>query len=326
MRAVVHDRYGVPGEVLTSRRIDWPQIGRDEVLVRVRAAGLHVGDCFGVRGSPWPLRAVSGLRRPRYGVPGRDVAGQVEAVGSRVTRFKLGDEVFGSCGWPSAGACAEFAAADEDKLVSKPASLTFEQAAAIPTSALAALHGLRDAGRLQPGQRVLINGASGGVGTFAVQIGKILGAEVTGVCSTANVAMVRSLGADHVIDYTKADFTRAVSRYDLILDNIENRSLSDVRHALTPRGTLVLNSGTGPGGMQMLGRYMRPVVLSPFVQHRLRRYLSNANRADLEVLKAFVEEGKLRPIIDSSFPLDQTPAALHHIETGHARGKVVIAV
>jgi len=326
MLAVVHDRYGAPEEVLTSRRIDRPKIGAGEVLVRVHAAGLHVGDCFGVRGSPWPLRAVSGLRRPRYGVPGRDVAGQVEAVGSRVTRFKLGDEVFGSCGWPSAGACAEFAAADEDKLVSKPASLTFEQAAAIPTSALAALHGLRDAGRLQPGQRVLINGASGGVGTFAVQIGKILGAEVTGVCSTANVAMVRSLGADHVIDYTKADFTRAVSRYDLILDNIENRSLSDVRHALTPRGTLVLNSGTGPGGMQMLGRYMRPVVLSPFVRHQLRRYLSNPNQADLEVLAALVEEGKLRPIIDRSFPLDQTPAALHHIETGHARGKVVIAV
>jgi len=326
MLAVVHDRYGAPEEVLTSRRIDRPKIGAGEVLVRVHAAGLHVGDCFGVRGSPWPLRAVSGLRRPRYGVPGLDVAGQVEAVGSRVTRFRPGDEVFGSCGWPSAGACAEFAAADEDKLVSKPASLTFEQAAAIPTSALAALHGLRDAGRLQPGQRVLINGASGGVGTFAVQIGKILGAEVTGVCSTANVAMVRSLGADHVIDYTKADFTRAVSRYDLILDNIENRSLSDVRHALTPRGTLVLNSGTGPGGMQMLGRYMRPVVLSPFVRHQLRRYLSNPNQADLEVLAALVEEGKLRPIIDRSFPLDQTPAALHHIETGHARGKVVIAV
>ena len=326
MRAVVHERYGAPEEVLKSRRIDKPQIGHDEILVRVQAAGLHVGDCFGVRGSPWPLRAVSGLRRPRYGVPGLDVAGQVEAIGSSVTRFKPGDEVFGSCGWPSAGACAEFAAADEDKLVSKPASLTFEQAAAIPTSALAALHGLRDAGRLQPGQRVLINGASGGVGTFAVQIGKILGAEVTGVCSTANVAMVRSLGADHVIDYTKADFTRAVSRYDLILDNIENRSLSDVRHALTPRGTLVLNSGTGPGGMQMLGRYMRPVVLSPFVRHQLRRYLSNPNQADLEVLAALVEEGKLRPIIDRSFPLDQTPAALHHIETGHARGKVVIAV
>jgi NADPH:quinone reductase-like Zn-dependent oxidoreductase len=326
MRAVIHDRYGAPEEVLKSRRIDKPQIGRDEVLVRVHAAGLHVGDCFGVRGSPLPLRLIIGLRRPKYGVPGLDVAGRVEAVGGNVTRFQPGDEVFGACRWPSAGACAEYARAAEDHLALKPASLTFEQAAAIPTSALAALHGLRDAGKLQPGQRVLINGASGGVGTFAVQIGKALGAEVTGVCSTANVAMVRSLGADHVIDYTKADFTKAVSRYDLILDNIENRSLSDVRHALTPRGTLVLNSGTGPGGMQMLGRYVRPVVLSPFVQHRLRRYLSNPNRADLEVLTAFVEAEKLRPIIDSSFPLAETPAALHHIEGGHARGKVVIAV
>ncbi len=326
MRAVVHERYGVPEEVLTSRRIDRPKIGADEVLVRVRAAGLHVGDCFGVRGSPWPLRAVTGLRRPRYGVPGLDVAGQVEAVGSKVTRFQPGDQVLGACNWPAAGGCAEYAAADEDNLVPKPVELTYQEAAAIPTSALAALHGLRDAGNLQPGQNILINGASGGVGTFAVQIGKILGAEVTGVCSTANVAMVRSLGADHVFDYTKADFTTARSRYDLILDNVENRSLSDVRRALKPRGTLVLNSGTGAHGMKMMGRLVRPLILSPFVRQRLRRYLSSPNRADLEVLKAFVEEGKLRPIIDSSFALEETPAALRHIEAGHARGKVVIAV
>lgn len=326
MRAVVHERYGAPEEVLKSRRIDNPQIGRDEVLVRVHAAGLHVGDSFGVRGSPWPLRAWSGLRRPRYGVPGFDVAGQVEAVGSKVTRFQPGDQVLGVCNWPAAGACAEYAVADEAKLVSKPVELTYQEAAAIPTSALAALHGLRDAGNLQPGQNILINGASGGVGTFAVQIGKILGAEVTGVCSTANVAMVRSLGADHVFDYTKADFTTARSRYDLILDNVENRSLSDVRCALKPRGTLVLNSGTGAGGMKLMARLVRPLILSPFVRQRLRRYLSNPNRADLEILKAFVEEGKLRPIIDSSFALDQTPAAFRHIEVGHARGKVVIAV
>jgi NADPH:quinone reductase-like Zn-dependent oxidoreductase len=326
MPAVVHDRYGAPEEVLKSRRIDRPRIRRDEVLVRVHAAGLHVGDCFGVRGSPWPLRMVSGLRRPRYGVPGFDIAGQVEAVGSKVTRFQPGDQVLGVCSWPRAGACAEYAVAGEDKLVSKPVGLTFEEAAAIPTSALAALHGLRDAGALKPGQRLLINGASGGVGTFAVQIAKALGADVTGVCSTANVAMVRSLGADHVFDYTKADFTTARSRYDLILDNIENRSLSDVRHALTPRGTLVLNSGTGAGGMQLMVRLIRPLVVSPFVRHRLRRYLSNPNRADLEVLAAFVEDGKLRPIIDSTFPLTQTVAAFRRIESGHARGKVVIAV
>ena len=326
MRAVVQDRYGAPEEVLEGRRIERPEIGHDEVLVRVHAAGLHVGDCFGVRGAPWPVRLMTGLRRPKYGVPGLDVAGQVEAVGSRVTRFQPGDEVFGACNWPSAGACAEYAAADEDKLVSKPANLTFEEAAAIPTSALAALHGLRDAGALKPGQRLLINGASGGVGTFAVQIAKALGAEVTGVCSTANVAMVRSLGADHVIDYTKADFTKGVLRYDLILDNVENRSLSDVRRVLEPRGTLVLNSGTGASGPKLMLRLVRPVVLSRFVRHQLRRYLSNPNRADLEVLKALVEEGKLKPVIDRSFPLAETPAALRHIEAGHARGKVVIAV
>ena len=261
MRAMVHHRYGAPEEVLKSRRIDKPQIGADEVLVRVRAAGLHVGDCFGVRGSPWPLRVWSGLRRPRYGVPGLDVAGQVEAVGSKVTRFQPGDEVLGACNWPAAGGCAEYAVAGEDKLVPKPVELTYQEAAAIPTSALAALHGLRDPGNLQPGQNILINGASGGVGTFAVQIGKILGAEVTGVCSTANVAMVRSLGADHVFDYTKADFTTARSRYDLILDNVENRSLTDVRRALKPRGTLVLNSGTGAGGMKMMARLVRPLML-----------------------------------------------------------------
>lgn len=326
MRAVVHDRYGAPEEVLQSRRIDKPDIGRDEVLVRVHAAGLHVGDCFGVRGSPWPLRMISGLRRPKYGVPGFDVAGHVEAIGTNVTRFQPGDEVFGVCRWPSAGACAEYARAAENELVPKPASLTFEQAAAIPTSALAALHGLRDAGDLKPGQKVLINGASGGVGTFAVQIGKALGAEVTGVCSTANVAMVRSLGADHVIDYTKADFTRGVLRYDLILDNVENRSLSDVRRVLEPRGTLVLNSGTGASGLKLMLRLAWPLVLSRFVRHQLRRYLSNPNRADLEVLKALVEDGKLKTVIDRSFPLAETPAALRHIEAGHARGKVVIAV
>jgi NADPH:quinone reductase-like Zn-dependent oxidoreductase len=326
MRAVIYDRYGAPEEVLKSRRIDKPQIGDEEVLVRVHAAGLHVGDCFGVRGSPLPVRLISGLRRPKYGVPGLDVAGRVEAVGGNVTRLQPGDEVFGACRWPSAGACAEYARAAEDHLALKPASLTFEQAAAIPTSALAALHGLRDAGKLQPGQRLLINGASGGVGTFAVQIGKALGAEVTAVCGTANVAMVRSLGADHVFDYTKTDFTTARSRYDLILDNVENRSLSDVRRALKPRGTLVLNSGTGASGMRLTVRLIRPVLLSPFVRQQLRRYVSNANRADLEVLKALVEAEQLRPVIDSSFALEETPAALRHIEAGHARGKVVIAV
>ncbi len=321
MKAIIQDKYGSP-EALESRDIDRPVIGDDEVLVRVHAAGLHIGDCFGVRGSPLPMRMVSGLLRPKYGVPGFDVAGQVEAVGSNVTRFQPGDEVFGVC----KGACAEYACAAEDKLVLKPANLTFEEAAAIPTSALAALQGLRDAGRLQPGQKVLINGASGGVGTFAVQIAKSFGADVTGVCSTASVDMVRSIGADHVIDYTQEDFTRGGPRYDLIFDNVENRSLSDCRRALTPRGTLILNSGTGAHGLEMLVRLVRPLVLSLFVRQELRRFLSRPDRADLAVLNALVENGKLRPVIDNTYPLRETPAALRHIEAGHARGKVVITV
>jgi NADPH:quinone reductase-like Zn-dependent oxidoreductase len=325
LRAIVQDRYGGP-EVLALRDLAEPEIGDAEVLVHVVAAGLHIGDVFGVRGSPWPARLMTGLRRPKSGIPGSDVAGRVAAVGSGVTAFAPGDEVFGLSVWPAAGACAEYTRAASDKLVRKPADLTFEQAAAIPTSASAALHGLRDAGRLRAGQRVLINGASGGVGTFAVQIAKALGADVTAVCSTRNVELVRSLGADHVIDYTKEDFTQAGRRYDLILDNIENRSLSAVRRALAPDGTLVLNSGTGAGGLRLIVRLIRPVLLSRFVRQNLRRYLSTPNQADLEFLKTLVEEGKLRPVIDTSYSLDETAAALRHIETGRASGKVVVAV
>jgi NADPH:quinone reductase-like Zn-dependent oxidoreductase len=326
VKAIVQDRYGAPDDVLELRDIETPAVRKDEVLVRVHAAGLHRGDTFGVRGSPFPVRIMCGLRRPRYGVPGLDVAGQVEAVGSEVARFRPGDEVFGSCRWPSAGACAEYARAAEDHLVHRPAGLTVQEAAAIPTSALAALHALRDAGTLKPGQKVLISGASGGMGTFAVQIAKALGAEVTAVCSTRNVELVRSLGADHVIDYTRDDFTRGGPRYDLILDNVENRSLSEVRRALTPEGTLVLNSGTAFSGPRIFVRVLWPVVLSRFVSHNLRRNLSNPTHADLDVLKGLVEEGRLRPAIDSTYPLAETPAALRHIETGHARGKVVVVV
>jgi NADPH:quinone reductase-like Zn-dependent oxidoreductase len=296
------------------------------VRVRVHAAGLHIGDAFGVRGSPFPVRFTSGLRGPKLGVPGYDIAGTVEATGRAVTRFAPGDEVFGTCTWPSSGACAEYARADEETLASKPSGMTFEQAAALPTSASAALHGLRDAGRLRAGQRVLINGASGGVGTYAVQIARALGAEVTGVCGPTNVELVRSLGAHHVIDYTREDFTRGDARYDLILDNIENHSLADCRRALAPEGTLVLMSGTGAGGLRLLVRLIRPVILSPFVKHSLRRPLSNPNREDLEVLVAMVEEGTLRPVIDVTYPMTETAAALRHIEAGHARGKVVIVI
>jgi NADPH:quinone reductase-like Zn-dependent oxidoreductase len=319
MRAIVHDKYG-SFDLLSVRDIEKPVIKHDEVLVRVHAAGLHVGDCFGVRGAPFAVRLVTGLIRPKRGVPGFDVAGQVEAVGTSVTRFRPGDDVFGACD----GACAEYASVGQGTLVLKPANLTFEEAAAVPTSGLAAIHALRDAGKVQPGQKVLIIGASGGVGTFAVQIAKSFGAEVTGICSTRNVETVRSIGADYVIDYTQEDFSQGEKRYDLILDNVENRSLSDCRRALTPGGTLILNSGTGAHGIGMLIRLIKPLVLSPFVRQNLRRYLSVPNQKDLAVLKDLVEAGKLRPVIDRRYPLHETPAALGYIETGHARGKVII--
>ena len=321
MRAIIHDRYGSI-DSLETREIERPTLGERDVLVRVRAAGLHVGDVFAVRGSPFPVRFFSGLRRPKYGVPGLDLAGVVEEVGSGVTRFAPGDEVFGT----GEGTSAEFARAAEDLIASKPVALTFEEAAAIPTSAFAALHGLRDAGRVKAGQRVLINGASGGVGTFAVQLAKAFGAEVTAVTSARNAELVRSLGADHVIDYTREDFTLGGRRYDVILDNIENRTLSEVRRALAPSGTLVLNSGTGASGIAMLVRLVRPILISPFVNQNLRRYTSTPNRADLEILAGLVADGKLRPVIDATFPLSEAPAALSRIASGHARGKVVVAV
>ena len=321
MKAVVYSRYG-PLDVLGVRDIDKPVVNDDEVLVRVHAAGLHIGDCFSVRGAPFAMRMVTGLLKPKHGVPGFDLAGQVESVGKNVKQFQAGDEVFGACN----GTCAEYACAGQDHLALKPTNLTFEEAAAVPTSALAALHALRDAGKVQPGQKVLINGASGGVGTFAVQIAKSFGAEVTGVCSTTNVNMVRSIGADHVIDYTQEDFTQGAQRYDLIFDNVENRSLSDCRRALTPAGTLILNSGTGAQGIELMVRLVKPLVLSPFVRHTLRRYLSTPNHEDLVVLKELVESGKLTPVIDKTYPLHETPAALRYIERGHARGKVVITL
>jgi NADPH:quinone reductase-like Zn-dependent oxidoreductase len=321
VKAIIQDSYG-PIAALETRDIEVPAVGSAQVLVRVRAAGLHIGDCFSVKGSPFVVRAMTGLRRPKYGVPGFDLAGEVVAVGQAVTKFRPGDEVFGS----GNGTCAEYATAGEDTLALKPKNLSFEEAAAIPTSALAALHGLRDAAKLRPGQRILINGASGGVGTFAVQIAKALGAHVSGVCGTKNVELVRSIGADEVIDYTKEDFTQGDRRYDVVFDNIENRSLGEVRCALTPSGTLVLNSGTGAAGLAMLRRLMWPLVLSRFVRHTLRRFISNPNAADLGVLKTMVEAGALRPVIESTYPLSETRTALQHIESGHARGKIVIAI
>lgn len=321
MKAITYDRYG-SFDVLRFRDIPKPVVKADEVLVRVHAAALHVGDCFSVRGAPFAIRLKTGLLKPTYGVPGFDLAGQVAAVGASVTHFRPGDDVFGA----STGTCAEYVRVRETALAPKPARLTFAEAAAIPTSALAALHGLRDAGRLRPGQRVLINGAAGGVGTFAIQLAKAFGAEVAGVCGPNNVDLVRALGADYVIDYTREDFTQGERRYDLIIDNVENRSLADCRRVLTPTGTLVLNSGTGARGAAMLVRLLTPLVLSPFVRQRLRRYLSAPRRADLILLTEFVESGKLRPVIDRIYPLCETGAALAYIEGGHARGKVAVTV
>lgn len=321
MLAITHDRYGSPN-ILQLRELATPAIAADEVLIRTRAASLHPGDLFSVLGSPFPVRLATGLRRPKHGVPGFDVAGSVEAVGSAVSDIRVGDEVFGV----GIGTCAELVRAKADLVVAKPASIGFDEAAAIPTSGLAALHGLRDAGRVQPNQRVLINGASGGVGTFAVQIAGLLGAQVTGVCSTANIDMVRSLGADRAIDYTRSDFATGRDRYDLILDNVENRPLSEVRRALKPRGTLVLNSGTGATGLRMLRRLLWPLVLSPFTSHRLTRFISNPRRADLEWLAQRAAEGSLRPIVGSRYALSETAAALRLIGSGHSRGKVVVTV
>lgn len=322
MTAIVYTTYGPPDEVLKLKEIDRPTPGDGEALVRVRAAGVNIGVCYSVRGAPFAMRLSSGLFKPTVGIPGVDLAGTVDSVGPGVTSFKPGDEVFGVAD----GACAEYALAQENKLARKPAKLTFEEAAAIPVSALAALHGLRDKGRLQPGQTVLINGASGGIGTCAVQIAKTLGATVTGVCGPANVALVRSLGADEVFDYSQHDFTNDGKQYDLIFDNVENRSLSDLRRALAPTGTLLLNSGTGAKGVEMLVRLAMPFVLSPFTRQRLVRYLSRPNQADLEILRGWIEAGALKPVIDRVYPLRETAAALARIEGGHVRGKIVIAI
>ena len=316
MKAIVQNEYGSP-DVLKLKEVDKPVVKENDVLVSVHAAALNAGDYFSMRGSPWLARFTVGFPKPKNYILGWDVAGHVEAVGKNVKRFQPGDEVFASCN----GTLAEYACAAEDKFAMKPTNLTFEQAAAVPTAAITALQGLRDAGKVQPGQKVLINGASGGVGTFAVQIAKSFGAEVTGVCSTRNVDMVRSIGADHVIDYTQEDFTQSGQRYDLILDNVANRSFSDLRHALTPLGIIIPNSGHG--GM---GYVIKALLLSPFMRQQGRMYLASSNNKDLVVLKELIEAGKVTPVIDRTYPLSDTPEAFRYLEEGHARGKVVITV
>jgi NADPH:quinone reductase-like Zn-dependent oxidoreductase len=322
MKAVVLDRYGPPGDVLRLQKVDKPTVGEDGVLVRVHAAGVDPGIWHLVRGEAYIARLAFGLRKPKKQVLGRDAAGTVEAVGTNVTRLRPGDEVYAEVD----GAFAEYTCVPEDVLGLKPANLTFEQAAAVPLSANTALQGLRDVGRVQPGQRVLINGASGGVGTYAVQIAKSLGADVTAVCSTRNMDLVRSIGADHVIDYTRENFTRSGRHYDLILDLIGNHRLSDFRRALARHGTLVLSSGNGGRWLGPIGRIMTALVLSPFVPQKLRPLVARRNRDNLVVLKELLESGKVTPVIDRTYPLNEAPEALSYVEQGHARGKVVIAL
>jgi len=322
MKAMVQDTYG-SAEVLELRDIDKPEIGDDQVLVRVRAAGVNPADWAIMSGLPYIARPVYGLRKPKNPVRGTDVAGQVEAVGHGVTRFRPGDEVFGWC----IGAYAEYASASEDALALKPANLTFEQAASVPMAGLVALQALRDHGNVQAGQSVLINGASGGIGTFAVQIAKSLGSLVTGVCSTRNMDLVRSIGADHVIDYTVDDFTRSGQLYDFILDNVANHSLSDLRRAVTPTGALVPNGGGFDNHwFASGGRVIRANVLKRSTDHRLRPFLLSPKLEDLVFLKELIEADKVTPVMDRTYQLTETPQAIALVGEGHARGKVVITV
>jgi NADPH:quinone reductase-like Zn-dependent oxidoreductase len=323
MKAIVRDTYGSP-DLLELRDIDIPQIADDEVLIHVHAAGVGRDVWHVMMGLPYPIRLAGyGFRAPKNPVIGSDVAGVVETVGRDVSRFQSGDEVFGI----GKGSYAEYVCAREDKLASKPANLTFEQAAVLAIMGSTALQALRDHGKVRPGQEVLIIGASGGVGTYAVQIAKAFGAQVTGVCSTAKVEMVRSLGADHVIDYTREDFAEGDQRYDLILDIGGNSSLSRLRRTLSSRGTLVIVGGEG-GGRWLGGtdRQLRAMMLSPFVGQKLGTFVNKENHEDLLVLKDLIEAGKLTPVIDRSYPLSEVPEAIRYLEEGHARGKVVITV
>ena len=323
MKAITQDEYGTPGDVLRLQEMEKPTIGDDDVLVRVQATGIHIGDWLVTTGLPYLIRLMGyGLRKPKTNVPGTEFAGSVEAVGKNVKQFQPGDEVFGF----GTGGFAEYASVSQDALVIKPANVTFEQAAAVPVSGFTALQALRDQANVQPGQKVLIIGASGGVGTYAVQIAKAYGAEVTGVCSTRNVDMVRSIGADHVIDYTKENIAESGQRYDVILDMAGNRSISELRGALTREGTLVIVGGTGGRFLMGFGRTLRGVALSPFVSQNLRQFMSSTNKDDLFVLKELIEDEKVMPVVDRTFPLEDTAEALSYVGQRHTRGKTVVTV
>jgi NADPH:quinone reductase-like Zn-dependent oxidoreductase len=320
MQAIVYERYGPP-EVLELRRIDRPPVGDDGVLIRVRASSVNPYEWHFMRGEPYLARLQMGLK-PKTGPLGVDVAGTVEAVGSNVTEFQPGDEVFGTCD----GALAEFAIGTESSLVSKPDNVTFEQAGGVGIAAFTAIQGLRDSGKLQAGQTVLINGAAGGVGTFAVQLAKAWGAEVTGVCSTRNVEMVRSIGADHVIDYTRDDFTSGGQRYDLLLDLIGNHSLSRCRRVLSPKGTFVMIGGQSGRWIRPMGRVLKTLIMSPFVSQTLVLCRAVWTHEDLLVMQGLMKAGQVTTVIDRTYPLSQVPEAIRYLEDGHAQGKVVVTV
>jgi NADPH:quinone reductase-like Zn-dependent oxidoreductase len=324
MKAIVQDRYGPP-DVLELKDVAKPAPADNEVLVRVHAAAVNALDWHYMRGDPYVARLSMGLRTPKVRIRGRDFAGQVEAVGRDVGRLRAGDEVYGEAD----GAFAEYVSAPDGGVDPKPANLTFEQAAAVPVAGNTALMGLRDIARVHPGQRVLINGASGGVGTFAVQIAKSLGAEVTGVCSARNTDLVRSIGADHVVDYTSEDFTRNGQRYDVVFDLVGNRSLTDCRRALTAEGTLVLSGGGVSEGGSLIGPmalFIKGQLLSRFVGHRLLSFTEQPSSENLAALRELIESGAVTPVVERTYPLSDVPEAIRYLEVEHARAKVVITV
>ncbi len=327
MKAIRYYRYGSP-DVLRFEDIDMPAVGDNDVLVRVRAASVNPLDWHFMRGAPYLVRLLAGLSRPRAGVGrlGADMAGSVEAVGKNVTELRPGDEVFG--GLEDRGTLAEYISIRHDgAVVTKPAGLTFEQAASVPVAALTALQALRDKGRVRPGHKVLVNGASGGVGTFAVQLAKAFGAEVTGVCSTANTELVTSIGADQVVDYTRENFTRAGRRYDLVIDIAGSQTLAETRRVLVPKGVLVGVGGPDKG--RWIGPLSRPAtmaLLSPVVSQRMVFFLARQNKADLAVLRELLGAGKITPVVDRTYPLAEVAEAIRYLETGHARGKIVITL
>jgi NADPH:quinone reductase-like Zn-dependent oxidoreductase len=322
MKAIVSEKYGPP-DVLKFEEIQKPVPEDNEVLIKVHAAAANAGDWHLLRGEPFMVRLMFGLFKPKLKILGVDVAGQVEAVGRNVAQFQSGDEVFGDLSESGYGAFAEYVSVPENAIALKPANMTFEEVAAVPSAAITALQGLRDQGQIQPGKKVLVNGASGGVGSFAVQIAKSFGAKVTGVCSTRNVDMVRSIGADHVIDYTQEDFTQNGHRYDLIIDVAAYRSISDYKPVLNPEGVYVMVGGA-------TAQFFQAMLLGPWMSmtgsNKMGTFIKKPNKEDLTVLKELLEAGKVMPMIDRRYPLNEAAEAIQYLEEGHARGKVVITI